>query len=159
MENFEIDATDTTIDGIKKSTIGVTGIGGWLLLFVVKLWFGAAVRVLGGMAAGFSLLGAFNVGFGVLGGVSAYMLGRKNAKGVKIAKIFLIADAGYYIFALINALLVGVSDERGFPPWINPCGYLTACIIWFVYLTRSKRVKNTYFPGSVQTKVDNSTQK
>ena len=78
MENFEIDATDTTIDGIKKSTIGVTGIGGWLLLFVVKLWFGAAVRVLGGMAAGFSLLGAFNVGFGVLGGVSAYMLGRNR---------------------------------------------------------------------------------
>ena len=74
-----------------------SGVGGWLLLLIAKLWFSAAVRILGGLSAGASALGmtnasgtdviaemglsAANVLAGILAGVAGYLLMRKNAKG------------------------------------------------------------------------------
>lgn len=140
-----------------KPTIGATSIGGWLLLLIVRLWIGTAVRVIGGLAVGFSFLGLFSFASAALAGIAAYLLGRKNGKGVLIAKIFLATDASYYLLALISSMFGGASNESGaLPPWFKPTGYLIACVLWFAYLIRSERVKNTYFPVSVQ---DNTIDK
>ena len=134
-----------------KPTTAIAGIGGWLLLLIVRLWIGTAVRLIGGFAAGFSLLGLFSFGSVALSGAAALLLGFKNAKGVLIAKIFLAADAIYYSLALIDFLLGSDSQvSSSMPPWFQPSGYLIASVLWLVYLIRSRRVKNTYFPAVMQ---------
>lgn len=132
-----------------RPTLALTGIGGWLLLLIVRLWIGAAIRLIGGLAVGLSLLGLFSFASAALAGVAAYLLGRKNAKGVMVAKVFLAADASYYLLELIVSMLGGASNDSGpLPPWFKPSGYLVACVLWFAYLVRSERVKNTHLSGS-----------
>jgi len=74
-----------------------------LLLLIVKLWIGAAVRILGGYTAGASALGmtnasgadvaaemglsAVSVIAGVLAGIAAYLLMRKSAKAPPMAAL------------------------------------------------------------------------
>jgi hypothetical protein len=131
------------------------GIGGWLLLLIVRLWIGTAVRLIGGFAAGFSLIGLFSFGSVALSGAAALLLGFKNAKGVLIAKIFLAADAIYYSLSLIDSLLGSDSQvSSSMPPWFQPSGYLIASVLWLVYLIRSRRVKNTYFPAAMQVNTE-----
>ena len=138
-----------------------SGVGGWLLLLIAKLWFSAAVRILGGLSAGASALGmtnasgtdviaemglsAANVLAGILAGVAGYLLMRKNAKGPIFAKVFLLLDAGYYLLLLLT-VIAGFSPTTGdsFPAWFKPTGYFLASLIWFVYLLRSRRVSNTF---------------
>lgn len=66
---------------IKANEMGkpLVGIGGWLLLLIVKLWIGAAIRLLGGIVEGPIFL---NLGFAAFGASAAYLLGRKRPKGV-----------------------------------------------------------------------------
>lgn len=121
-----------------SSNAKLVGIGGWLLLLIIKLWFGAAVRVLGGIAEPNHLLALLNFGFAALAGIAAYLLGRKNPTGVMLAKIFLAAEAVYYVLELLPP----ASVDNPF----KTAGFLTASVLYFIYLFRSKRVKNTYFP-------------
>ena len=121
-----------------SSDAKLIGIGGWLLLLILKLWVGAAVRVLGGIAAPNHLVALLNFGFAALAGTAAYMLGRKNPKGVMLAKILLAAEAVYYVLELVPP----ASVDNPF----KTAGFLTASVLYFIYLFRSKRVKNTYFP-------------
>ncbi|HVB56733.1 MAG TPA: hypothetical protein VNE63_09930 [Candidatus Acidoferrales bacterium] len=121
-----------------SSNAKLVGIGGWLLLLIIKLWFGAAVRVLGGIAEPNHLLALLNFGFAALAGIGAYLLGRKNPTGVMLAKIFLAAEGVYYVLELLPP----ASVDNPF----KTAGFLTASVLYFIYLFRSKRVKNTYFP-------------
>lgn len=41
----------------------LTGIGGWLLLLIIKLWVSTLVRGLGGMAELGQIVGVVNLGF------------------------------------------------------------------------------------------------
>ena len=123
----------------------IQGIGGWLLLLIVKMWISAIGRLLAGIVAGFSFLGAANVFFGALAVVSAYLLSSKNPKAPTCAKLFLVLDAGYYLLEIINALIGKTMVESStFPAWYKPSGYLFASLIWIAYLVRSERVANTY---------------
>jgi hypothetical protein len=129
----------------------VSGIGGWLLLLIIRLWIGTGIRVIGGVAAGLSLLGIFSLGSAALAGVAAYLLGRKSAKGVMVAKIYLVVDGLYYILALLDSMLDGAPQlSGGLPPWFKPSGYLVACVLWLLYLAHSERVKNTYCPADAE---------
>jgi hypothetical protein len=115
------------------------GIGGWLLLLVIKLSVGGLTRLLGGLAESNHGVGLLNIAFGVIAGIAAYLLMRKNAKGVLLAKIFLGAEALYYVLELIPPTSVA-----------NPfktLGFFCASVLYLAYLFRSKRVKNTYFPA------------
>jgi hypothetical protein len=115
----------------------LTGIGGWLLLLIIKLWIGAVIRFLGGIAEPTHPVGVLNLVFGALGGAAAYLLGSKNSKGVMLAKIVLAADALYYVLELLPPISVA-----------NPfktAGFLVASILYVAYLFGSERVKNTYF--------------
>lgn len=136
-------APATRIQGIV-----VTGIRGWLLLLIVKLWVGAVVRLLGGFAGfsdGASLVALLNLGCGVLAGTAAYLLGTKNPKGVLLAKIYLAIDALYYLLALVESIH-GAADGSQLPSWFKPAGFFAASLLYLAYLSRSKRVRNTYVP-------------
>jgi hypothetical protein len=124
----------------------ITGIGGWLLLLIIRLWIGAVIRAIGGLATGLSLMGILSFGYAALAGVAAYLLGRKSAKGVMAAKIYLVADALYYALSLLDSMIGDATPQlsSSFPPWFKPSGYLIASVLWIVYLARSERVKNTY---------------
>jgi len=115
----------------------LTGIGGLLLLLIVRLWIGALIRLLSGMATPNHAVGFVNIFFAAMGGAAAFMLGARSPKGLKLTKVFLLAEAVY--FALELLLPASGSDPA------KPVGYLVASIAWFVYLLRSKRVQNTYF--------------
>jgi hypothetical protein len=119
----------------------LTGIGGWLLLLIIKLWIGAVVRFLVGIADATHPVGVLNLAFAALGGAAAYLLGSKSPKGVMLAKIVLAADACYYVLELLPPISVA-----------NPfktAGFLVASILYIAYLFLSKRVKNTYFPAAL----------
>jgi hypothetical protein len=66
------------------------------------------------------------------------LLTTKNRKGVLFAKIFLIVEAAYYVLELLPPISV---DNP-----VKTAGFFAASILYLVYLFRSKRVKNTYFP-------------
>jgi hypothetical protein len=130
---------------MEKRDIGPVGVGGWLRLLTVRLGIGTAVRLfsgLGGFSDGAYLLAVFNLGSAVLSGSAAYLLEKKNPKGVLLAKIYLALDAAYYLAVLV----IGSSTE--FTDWFKPAGYLLASVLYFAYLFRSRRVRNTYNPAS-----------
>src|SRR5271168_3592605 len=66
----QIDSADANQATNLKPKIAATGIGGWLLLLIVRLWIGTAVRMLGGLAVGLSLLGLFSFASAALAGVA-----------------------------------------------------------------------------------------
>ena len=121
-----------------------TGIGGWLLLLIIKLWVGALVRSLAAITELPHVLGMVNLLYGVAGGYAAYLLSAKNPKGVLQAKIFLLADAAYYVVALANTLLGGEGSA------FRKVGFVAASLLYFLYLSGSQRVKATYFPATVR---------
>ncbi|MGA2338517.1 MAG: hypothetical protein ABSF75_01380 [Terracidiphilus sp.] len=121
-----------------ESNSKLVGIGGWLLLLIIKLWAGTALRILAGAALPNHAEGMLNVGFGLLSGIAAFLLTTKNRKGVLFAKIFLIVEAAYYVLELLPPISV---DNP-----VKTAGFFAASILYLVYLFRSKRVKNTYFP-------------
>ena len=141
----------STLPASPTSADAPSGVGGWLLLLIIRLWIGTGIRVFGGLAAGLSLLGIFSLGSAALSGLAAYLLGRKSAKGVMVAKVYLVADGLYYILALLDWMLGGAAQLSGdLPPWFKPSGYLVACVLWLVYLAHSERVRNTYFPAEAE---------
>jgi len=115
----------------------LTGIGGLLLLLIVRLWVGALIRLLSGMVTPSHAVGFVNIFFAAMGGTAAFLLGAQSPKGLKLTKVFLVAEAVY--FALELLLPASGSDSAA------PLGYLVASIAWLLYLLRSKRVQNTYF--------------
>jgi hypothetical protein len=121
-----------------QSDSKLVGLGGWLLLLVIKLWLGAAGRILVGVTLSNHGEALLNVGFGVLSLAAALLLTIKNRNGVLLAKIFLAADAAYYVLELLPP----TSVDNPF----KTAGFCVASIFYFIYLFRSKRVKNTYFP-------------
>lgn len=123
----------------KPHDVEPAGVGGWLLILVIKMWVGMVVRGLGGIADSDTLVVLLlNLSLAALAGVGAYLLGRKNAKGVLIAKIYLALEAVYYLAAL-------VAPAQGSNQF-KMTGFFVASILYLLYMFRSKRVKNTYFP-------------
>lgn len=120
----------------------LVGIGGWLSLLIIKLSLGAAVRVLVGIALPNHLEALLNIGFGVLSGIAAFLLLIRNRKGVLLAKIFLATEAAYYVLELLPP----TSVDNPF----KTSGFFVASILYLIYLFRSERVKNTYFPQPVE---------
>jgi hypothetical protein len=105
--------------------------------------------------AGLSLVGVFSYGSVALSIVAALLLGFKNARGVTLAKIYLAVDAIYYALSVVDSVLGdGLQVGSSMPPWFKPLGYLIASVLWLVYLFRSQRVKNTYFPTVMQVNAE-----
>jgi hypothetical protein len=116
----------------------LVGIGGWLLLLIVKLWIGSVVLIFSGIVGTNHLGTMLVIGLGVLSGAAALLLTITNRKGVLLAKIFLALEAAYFLFELLPP----VSSDNTF----KTTEFLILTVLYLIYLFRSKRVKNTYFP-------------
>jgi hypothetical protein len=126
-----------------SSNTKLVGIGGWLLLLIVKLWVGVAVRLLAGIAEQNHAIALLNFAFAAFAAIAAYLLGQKRPKGVLLAKILLAAEAVYYILEL----LMSSADLNSF----KTTGFLIASVLYLIYLFRSARVRNTYFGEKAST--------
>lgn len=116
------------------------GIGGWLAVFVVGfLGFGG---VLGNIATAIAFLNADSAyaaldasirgSLACLAIVALVLMLQKNPKGLLWARILLGANVIVGLLLLIP------------PSNIDGVKYVLGSIIWVVYLSMSKRVKNTY---------------
>jgi hypothetical protein len=118
----------------------LTGIGGWLAFFIIRLWW-IVVLDINGLARQLSPLGtALKVTYAVFAAIVAVLMMVKNPYGVKIAKPYLLLEASDHLFfAWVAAVEINSSSV------IKLCWAFVGSILWWVYLTRSKRVRNTYF--------------
>lgn len=138
------------------------GVRGWLLLFCVVLAFLNPVSIV------YQIVVALRSGLDVVGtvyvlGYSAIALFSLTAglflwqirpKAVTTAKIFLLTQAGFAVALWIKVLL-GTANTHGSAA-VSALGILSRpllfAVIWYAYLTKSKRVQATYPDYSVVTK-------
>jgi len=115
-----------------------SGIGGWLLVFIVALSLGVFVSF-GNAGALFEanspLFGIAFIALAVTGVFAVVELIRKKARGVAIAKDLLLANIGVAVFLIVPFKALAV-------PYLLKA--LIGAGIWYAYLSKSKRVKNTY---------------
>ncbi len=144
------------------------GVGGWLAFFIVGQLVLRPLRMLAELndpknvvtplfeetfpttATIIGIEKAVNIGLLVFGVVVALALWKvRSPASVKLAKIFLIVNP---ILAILDAIAFKFSDlpaqvqdevmQRG----LIEVGVVTViCIIWFLYFTKSERVRATYY--------------
>src|SRR5262245_22335429 len=110
------------------------GIGGWLLVFILWLALTSGLNLLVGLQqTGYrrSAMGAF----GVLGIATMVQLVRKQPSGIPLAKTFLA-------FAIMM-LVLEVGQLKTRQQGSRSAGRIIVSALWFAYLTKSERVKNT----------------
>ncbi len=143
------------------------GVRGWLELFVILLYIGGVVRPLSYWldftdaersypqlleVSGYPLYRTMSISLGVVLGVwsivTAYSLKHKQtAHTVQHARYFLWAVAGYPVVLL---LLTGTIKHDGLREFVQNNLYgiafqsLLFAGIWYLYLAKSLRVRNTY---------------
>ena len=141
----------------------IGGVGGWLLLFCISL-VAVPFRNISKFYSGYESVGLVDGipglrNFLILHGISVFGLAifsiyagfslwRIRPNAVKIAKIYLFTYLACSFLALSFPFIVG------FPPDLREGIYkenlvglfrsLVGFSIWFIYLTKSKRVKGTY---------------
>ena len=124
----------------------LTGIGGWLLFFVIVMFFNSLVSL--AATADTSPAGAiFTLGLFGVSLAAGIQLCRKQKSGVLLAKIFLIGNWCVAVLAVIGATASAGNDPTGVI-LLQMFIYLFKATLfgglWLAYLYRSKRVKNTY---------------
>jgi len=110
------------------------GIGGWLLVFILWLALASGLNLLVALRqTGYrrSEMGAF----GILGIATIVQLVRKRQSGVLLAKTFLG-------FALVM-LVLGIGQLKTSQQGSRLAGNIIISSLWFAYLSKSERVKNT----------------
>ena len=111
------------------------GIGGWLLVFILWLALTSGLNLLVGLRkTGYrrSEMGAF----GVLGVATIVQLVRKQQSGILLAKTFLV-------FAVVM-LVLDIGQLKTSQQGTRSGGNIIISCLWFAYLTKSERVKNTF---------------
>ena len=120
----------------------LTGVRGWLLFFVIVMFFNAllALGVSATVGAGAIVtLPLFGVAL-----AAGIQLVRKKKSGVLLAKIFLYANCGVAMLAVIIAAATGADGIALTQSVLYMFRALLFGGIWLAYLYRSKRVANTY---------------
>ena len=113
------------------------GIGGWLLVFILWLALTSGLNLLVALGqTGYkrSEMGAF----GILGVATIVQLVRKQQSGILLAKTFL----GF----LLVMLVLGVGQLKTSQQGSQSARNIIISCLWFAYLTKSERVKNTFGP-------------
>lgn len=141
------------------------GVKGWLLLFCVGLTvFMPAVtffNLYSGYKDSTGVISAYpglktlvyadallSVALAVLGFYAGLLLWKVKPKAVKTAKLYLIALLVYSGITLLLPYTVGLSEEMSGQLIkiisVSSARTVIYVIIWFLYLSKSKRVKATY---------------
>jgi hypothetical protein len=117
------------------------GIGGWLLLYIIRLWLTVASNLREVTTRPDALYIVLDLTFAALAATAAVLLMSKSANGVKVAKVLLILEGIFFwLFALAAAL------DNNLLKVGKMTLYFIVAVLWWMYLVRSKRVRNTYFP-------------
>ena len=148
-----------------------TGIGGWLAILVGALLFINPVMNVGGVLANFSsaeeslpalvdnstwatykmiALGGAGIGSAILFLAGVRLIDSKTPKSVDFALTALwVGGLAVPVLTLVLLALVikqnPIGNEGQFGSMVGGLFWL---VVWSLYLTRSKRVKNTYFLGT-----------
>lgn len=117
----------------------LTGIGGWLVLYIIALWLTVVTNLRLLTTKPGLLFSVVDLGFAALAAVTAVMLMSRNSNGVKLAKILQIVGA---VFSWVLAL--GAAMENNLPTVKTRTLSLMVACLWWMYLVRSKRVRSTY---------------
>ena len=83
--------------------------------------------------------------FSMYAGLSLWKI---TYNAVRVARYYLVAEAAFSFVPLFLSALLGVSDEGpgSFNPYLLNALLTTAyASAWYAYLSRSRRVRNTYF--------------
>ncbi len=123
----------------------LTGVRGWLLFFVIVMFFNAFIEFLATFDAGYGAV--FTVPLFGLALAAGVQLARRDRLGVVLAKVFLYANWGTAALASVGAVALAGRDPSGIV-MLQAIIYLFRATlfggIWLAYLYRSERVRNTY---------------
>jgi transglutaminase-like putative cysteine protease len=118
----------------------LTGIAGWLALFIIRLLFAVLMNAIS-LEKHLSRMDlVLNITFVILAATAAVLMMVKSHYGVKVASVFLLLEASARLLSIWGAAVTNNLPALG-----RLTGYLINSILWWVYLIRSRRVKNTYF--------------
>lgn len=120
------------------------GVRGWLLFFVITLFFNAFLFLTGVIQPGATgITDVVAVGFAGLCIAAAVQLIRRKASGVLLSKVYLYADFGLSVIIV----MLSAGDTGGILIVAATIHLIITMVengIWLAYLSRSKRVVNTY---------------
>lgn len=139
----------------KKEEDKLSGIGGWLLLLVIIL-IGNTLYFVYDIIANFYVVTEFPLMGIVLFvelliviffGLSLVYMFEYNKKGVEILKFAIWLPLGNYvlIYVMYWLLKIDLSGDVGGDFFYGLFRNFIFAIIWFSYLSSSKRVHNTYY--------------
>lgn len=138
-----------------------SGMGGWLLYFCISL------TILNPAYLIIQLIVTFTLSTDVLGAVVAIVLTlaemtyfiiigirlwQQKENAVRQTKIFLIIIFVLSIADLVYLSLSGVSEQADAASLQAEVRAIPFTILWFIYFSRSKRVKNTFKRTTIRTK-------
>ncbi|MBW2132009.1 MAG: DUF2569 family protein [Deltaproteobacteria bacterium] len=163
--NVSHQTENTVLHFISTDNPNLVGVGGWLLLLCIQLTiltplytffyiinsYDVAKPYLVSIPEFKSFVDFYNfidVGFVIFSIYAGYSLWKRRYNAVKIAKIFLIAQLVYLVVIWIdfynsefpNVIKIRIYEELGSQTFRS----VIVFIVWFSYLTLSKRVKATY---------------
>jgi hypothetical protein len=153
---------------IKPAPSKLRGVGGWLGFFIIGQLVLRPLRMMAEFtdpknavtplfeaqfpttATVIGIERAVNVALLVFGVVMALALWKvRTPISVKLAKIFLIANP---ILAALDAIAyrftdlpTSVLDEIMVKAWVEVGVVTVICLLWFLYFTKSERVRATYY--------------
>ena len=131
--------TKTETEILKPHKSDLNGVGGWLLVFIIPHLTLIPLSTLADIRGGADLSNLLWAGLGFA--VALRLLLKKNPASVSFAKFYL-----GLIAVVVTIVSIPYALMRGIEPvlvWTVPVvGY---CVIWYLYFTRSKRVRATYF--------------
>ncbi len=132
---------------------GGQDVGGWLLLLCFSLTIGLPLATLGHLVqqlarvASLPLVSLIDlpvaIGLAVFSAYAGVALWSRRTGAVRVAKAFLVTRAAYALlsFVMISFQAPGLAFSGLSQPVIASVGF---CIVWFLYLTTSMRVRATY---------------
>jgi drug/metabolite transporter (DMT)-like permease len=124
------------------------GVQGWLLFLCVIMAILSPLTIfLNALSTNIPFVATIQVLYSALSVMSGVLLWRSKKIGLKMAKITLFVYVGVVVLSGLayqheSSYMVGLT-----------LGAMVYPAIWFTYLTKSRRVKNTFFPEqTIETK-------
>jgi len=164
--NETTDKTRLDIPAASESTKPqYKGVGGWLLFLCLALTVFGPLSTLGVVTISFNQVSSFfdlYPGLMVITAIDAVLslilsafsiyagigLWRVRSGAVQMAKRYLLCVAGYLVVAAILPFMSGVPSAGDnamiMGALTGTCRGLLFIVIWYSYLNKSKRVRNTY---------------
>lgn len=146
------DRTEVPQAEIQLGKVQPSGVGGWLGLLIFGLVIGGPLSLAAAAATGGAVAVFLCIGLAVWSIYCGVVLIRKKPNAPRITKIYLVTLFCLYLLAVGGTIAqsvaspasVDVADDGG-----RVLGALLMTLVWYAYLEKSKRVKNTYQSPSI----------